>query len=75
MGNEVSAVTVSATLADTGAAFLVRLNGVEGLDGIVPLAVGDGIVISVVVTAQDGESTLTYTVTVTRAGSAEAGLA
>ena len=40
---------------------------------IVPLAVGDGNVISVVVTAQDGETT-TDTVTVTRAGSGDASL-
>ena len=32
-------------------------------------AVGTGNVISVVVTAEDGETTQTYTVTVTRAGS------
>ena len=60
MGHEVSAVTVSATLADARAAFLVR---VDDQDGVVALAVGTT-VISVVVTAQDGESTLTYAVTV-----------
>ena len=35
-------------------------------DGIVPLSVGEN-AISVLVTAEDGETTRTYTVTVTRA--------
>ena len=39
-----------------------------------PLAVGSGNVIAVVVTAEDGERSQTYTVTVTRAGSADATL-
>ena len=65
---------MTATLADAGAAYEVKLNGVSDQDGIVPLAVGDGNVIAVVVTAQDGETTTTYTVTVTRAGSEDAGL-
>ena len=41
---------------------------------MVPFEVGTGNVISVVVTAEDGETTQTYTVTVTRAGSADAAL-
>ena len=65
---------MTATLADAGAAYEVKLNGVVDQDGIVPLAVGDGNVIAVVVTAQDGEATTTYTVTVTRAGSGDASL-
>ena len=74
VANSVTGTTVTATLADAGAAYDVQLNGVVDQDGIVPLAVGDGNVIAVVVTAQDGEVTTTYTVTVTRAGSADAGL-
>ena len=50
------------------------LNGVVDQDGVVPLTVGAGNVISVIVTAQDGESSQTYSVTVTRAGSADASL-
>ena len=73
--HDVTETTVSATAADAGAAFEVRLNGVVDQDGVVPLAVGSGNVISVVVTAQDGETSQTYTVTVTRAGSADASLA
>ena len=60
--------------AVAGAAYEVKLNGVVDQDGVVPLAVGSGNVIAVVVTAQDGEMTQTYSVTVTRAGSSEATL-
>ena len=52
----------------------MKLNDVVDQDGVVGLAVGSGNVITVVVTAQDGETTQTYTVTVTRAGSSEATL-
>ena len=52
----------------------MKLNGVVDQDGIVPLAVGDGNVIAVVVTAQDGKTTQSYSVTVTRARSADATL-
>ncbi len=74
VGHAVTEATVTATLADAGAAYEVKLNGVVDQDGIVPLSVGDGNVIAVVVAAQDGETTTTYTVTVTRAGSADASL-
>ena len=74
VGHAVAETTLTATLADAGAAYEVKLNGVVDQDGIVPLAVGDGNVIAVVVTAQDGEATTTYTVTVTRAGSGDASL-
>ncbi len=74
VGHAVAETTLTATLADAGAAYEVKLNGVVHQDGIVPLAVGDGNVIAVVVTAQDGEATTTYTVTVTRAGSGDASL-
>ena len=69
-----SAVTVAATVASAGSAYELRINGIVDQDGIVGLAVGAGNVITVVVTAQDGESTRTYTVMVTRAGSSEANL-
>ena len=73
VANSVTETTVTATAA-TGAGYEVKLNGVVDQDGIVPLAVGDRNVIVVVVTAEDGETTQRYTVTVTRAGSADAGL-
>ena len=72
VGNDVTQTTVSATAAE-GAAYEVRVDGVLDQDSIVPLAVGSN-VITVVVTAQDGKSTRTYTVTVTRGGSAVASL-
>ena len=43
-------------------------------DGVVAWRWASGNVIAVVVTAQDGESSQTYTVTVTRAGSSDASL-
>ena len=73
VGHGVTETTVAAT-AVAGASYEVKLNGVVDQDGVVPLAVGAGNVIAVVVTAQDGESTQTYMVTVTRAGSADATL-
>ena len=69
----VTETTVTATAA-AGAAYEVKLNGVVDQDGVVPLAVGSGNVIAVVVTAQDGKMTQTYSVTVTRAGSSDATL-
>ena len=74
VGHDVSAVTVTASVASAGAAFEVKLNGVVDQDGVVPMAVGSGNVIAVFVTAQDGGTTQTYTVTVTRAGSPDATL-
>ena len=74
VAHDVSAVTVTASVASAGAAFEAKLNGVVDQDGVVLLVVGFGNVITVVVTAQDGETTQTYTVTVTRAGSSEASL-
>ena len=74
VAHNVSAVTVAATVASAGSAYEIRINGIVDQDGIVPLAVGAGNVVAVVVTAQDGESSQTYTVMVTRAGSADASL-
>ena len=73
--HDVSAATVTVTVVSAGSVYEIRLNGVVDQDGVVPLAVGAGNVIAVVVTAQDGESTQIYSVTVTRAGSSEASLA
>ena len=64
--NEVTETTVTATVNDDGASYLVKLDGAADADGIVGLAVGSN-VITVEVTAEDGETTKTYTVTVTRA--------
>ena len=74
VAHDLSAVTVSVSVVSAGSAYEIRIGGVVDQDGIVPLAVGAGNVITVVVTAQDGESSQTYFVTVTRAGSADASL-
>ena len=66
VGNDVAETTVTPTLNDDGATYAVRLDGAADEDGVIPLAVGEN-AISVLVTAEDGETTRTYTVTVTRA--------
>ena len=65
-GNEVEETTVSPAVNDDRATYAVQLDGVADEDGNVPLAVG-GNVITIEVTAEDGETTMTYAVTVTRA--------
>ena len=68
VANSVTETTVTATANDDGATHVVKLGGVVDDDGIVALAVGAN-VITVEVTADDGNTTQTqtYTVTVTRA--------
>ena len=66
VGNDVNETTVTATPSHSGAGYVVNLGGSEYDDGVVPLSVGDN-VITIVVTAQNGETQQTYTVTVTRA--------
>ena len=61
----VTETTVTPTLNDSGASDVIKLDGVTDTDGVVSLAVGSN-VIAVEVTAEDGETTQTYTVTVTR---------
>ena len=58
--------TVTPTVNDSGATYVIKLGGVTDADGIVPLGVG-GNVVTVEVTAEDDSTTKTYTVTVTRA--------
>ena len=55
VAHDLSAVTVSVSVVSVGSAYEIRIGGVVDQDGIVPLAVGAGNVIAVVVTAQDGE--------------------
>ena len=66
VANSVSQATVTPTLNDSGASYVIKLGGVTDADGTVSLAVGSN-VITVVVTAEDTTTTRTYTVTVTRA--------
>ena len=66
VANSVTETTVSPTVNHSGASYLVKLGGVIDSDGTVSLAAGSN-VITVEVTAEDGDITKTYTVTVTRA--------
>ena len=65
VANDASKTTVTPTLNDSAASYVIMLGGVTDADGTVSLAVGSN-VITVEVTAEDGETTLTYTVTITR---------
>ena len=64
--NSVSTLTVDALPSNSQASYVVRFGGATAPDGEVSLSVGSN-VITVEVTAGDGETTKTYTVTVTRA--------
>ena len=64
--NSVSATTVTALTTHDKATRKILIGGVQDLDADVDLAVGDN-TITVEVTAEDGVTTKTYTVTVTRA--------
>ena len=66
VGNGVAETAVTPGVNGDGATYVVLLNGVEDPDGTVELAVGENVV-AVVVTAEDGETAKTYTVTLTRA--------
>ena len=66
VANSVSQTTVTPTVNDSGASYVIKLGGVEDADGVVALGVGSN-VITVEVTAEDDSTTRTYTVTVTRA--------
>ena len=66
VANDVDETTVTPTTNDDGATYAIKLGGLTDADGVIPLAVGSN-VITIEVTAEDGETTKTYTVTVTRA--------
>ena len=65
VSDSVTETTVTPTVNHSGASYVIKLGGVKDADGDVSLAEGSN-VITVEVTAEDGETTLTYTVTVTR---------
>ena len=62
--NTPTETTVTPTVNHSGADYVIKLDGVEDADGTIPLAAGSN-VITVEVTAEDGQTTKTYTVTVT----------
>ena len=70
VANSVSQTTVSPTVNDSGASYVIKRGGVTDADGVILLAVGSN-VITVEVTAEDDSTTRTYTVTVTRAEAPE----
>ena len=69
--NSVSATTVTAATTHDKATRKILIGGVQDLNADVDLALGDN-TITVEVTAEDGVTTKTYTVTVTRAAPAAA---
>ena len=66
VANDVTKTTVTPTANHEGATYAIKLDGVTDADGVIPLAVGSN-VITIEVTAEDGNTAKTYTVTVTRA--------
>ena len=72
VAHNVSETTVSPTVSNSGASYVINLDGVADSDGIIPLSVGTN-TITVQVTAEDGITTITYTVTVTRASGSTSG--
>ena len=66
VANSVTETTVTPTVNDSGASYVIKLDGVTDVDGVVSLSVGSN-VITVEVSAEDDQTTQTYTVTVTRA--------
>ena len=66
VANSVTETTVTPTVNDSGASYVIKLGGVTDADGVVSLSVGSN-VITVEVSAEDDQTTQTYTVTVTRA--------
>ena len=57
--------TVTATVNDPEASYVIKLGGVVDDDGVIPLRLGSN-VITIAVTAEDGITTRIYTVRVTR---------
>ena len=66
VGNDATQTTVTPTVNDDDATYVIKLGGAADTDGVISLAVGSN-VITVEVTAENGITTKTYTVTVTRA--------
>ena len=66
VAHRVTETTVTPTVNHSGASYVIKLGGVVDADGKLSLSVGSN-VITIEVTAEDGNTTQTYTVTVTRA--------
>ncbi len=72
VANSVSQTTVTPTVSHSGASYVIKLRGVTDADGTIVLAVGSN-VITVEVTAEDGQTSKTYTISVTRAAPTDPG--
>ena len=72
MANSVSQTTVTATVNDSGASYVIKLGGTVDADGVIPLSVG-GNVITIEVTSENGDVSRVYTVEVTRSEPAALG--
>ena len=71
VASSVTQTTVTPTVNHSGASYVIKLGGVTDADGTVSLAAGNN-VLTIEVTAEDGQTTRTYTVTVTRLQNAPA---
>ena len=65
VANDVSQTTVTPNVNHSGASYVIKLNGTIDSDGVIPLSVGSNI-ITIEVTAEDGNGSLVYTLEVTR---------
>ena len=63
---------MTATVNDSGASYVIKLGGVTDSDGVIPLSVGSN-VITIEVTAENGDGSRVYTVEVTRSEPATPG--
>ena len=66
VAHSLTETTVTPRAYHSFASYVIKLDGVTDADGVVALSVGRN-VITIEVTAEDGETTKTYTITVTRA--------
>ena len=66
VAHSLTETTVTPRVAHSFATYVIKLDGVTDSDGVIALSVGRN-VITIEVTAEDGETTKTYTITVTRA--------
>ena len=64
VANSVSQTRVTPTVNHSGASYVIKLDGVTDADGVISLSVGSN-VITVEVTAEDDNTTQTYTIAVT----------
>ena len=68
VAHSLTETTVTPRVAHSFGTYIIKLDGVTDADGVIALSVGNN-VITVEVTAEDGVTSMTYTVTVTRAPS------